>query len=753
MNYYKIVSLWVIKIGLFIVPFIPLYVSRSLFFPYITGKAFVFRTIVEIVFFTWVFLVIFYKEYRPRRTIILYAVSAWIIVIIMATIFAVNPMRALWSNFERMEGLMTYLHLTAYFLVLAHVFRKKDWIILFNIFVASGLIENFYALLQKLGYLASPQGGANRADGTIGNPTYLAAYLTFILAFSLFLLLENKNKIMKWAYCAMSFFTLIIIYFTATRGAILALLGGFTIASLGYIFFVPNKLSNIGLYKKIIATTLLAVVIIISFLWGFRNTKFVSSNPILSRLTSLSLKERTITSRFTIWSMSWEGVKEHPILGWGPENYNIVFAKYFKPELWRQEPWFDRSHNIVFDWLINGGILGFLAYFGMLCAALYSLRHCYKKNILTFEISLLLATMFFMYLFQNLFVFDNIATYIGIFTLLAFIDSLVKDDLDATAHDLPSIIYQPFVLMVTIILLSASVYFVNIQPLRANLTLLNALKTQGSDPQQAYTYYDKILTGSYLGKNEAREQFVQYAMSVGGSNLDAVFKDNVLRRAQQEAEVNVTENALDPRSHLFLGALYSRLTAPDATTQAQLINKALEAFNNALKLSPKKQQIYFELADVYLKKGDYQNAILVSKEAYDLDPSFNNAQMNLVAAYILNNQQNEADAILLKHRGTVDINDNLLVQVYSRLVDSYRQKNDVVRAEYYGDRLIRVWQAFIAKDPNNIEHRKRLVIVYLVLGKQAEAQRVLNEAVTEHPEFKPDLEVFVKEIQSGSLKQ
>ncbi|MEK9174993.1 MAG: tetratricopeptide repeat protein, partial [Patescibacteria group bacterium] len=202
-----------------------------------------------------------------------------------------------------------------------------------------------------------------------------------------------------------------------------------------------------------------------------------------------------------------------------------------------------------------------------------------------------------------------------------------------------------------------------------------------------------------------------------------------------------------------LGALYSRLTAPDATTQAQLINKALEAFNNALKLSPKKQQIYFELADVYLKKGDYQNAILVSKEAYDLDPSFNNAQMNLVAAYILNNQQNEADAILLKHRGTVDINDNLLVQVYSRLVDSYRQKNDVVRAEYYGDRLIRVWQAFIAKDPNNIEHRKRLVIVYLVLGKQAEAQRVLNEAVTEHPEFKPDLEVFVKEIQSGSLKQ
>lgn len=66
----------------------------------------------------------------------------------------------------------------------------------------------------------------------------------------------------------MSIFTLIIIYFTATRGATLAILGGFAIASLGYIFFAPNKLPNIGLYK-VIATALLVVVIIVSFLWGF----------------------------------------------------------------------------------------------------------------------------------------------------------------------------------------------------------------------------------------------------------------------------------------------------------------------------------------------------------------------------------------------------------------------------------------------------------------------------------------------------
>ena len=29
--------------------------------------------------------------------------------------------------------------------------------------------------------------------------------------------------------------------------------------------------------------------------------------------------------------------------------------------MWGQEPWFDRSHNIFFDWLINAGLLGLLA--------------------------------------------------------------------------------------------------------------------------------------------------------------------------------------------------------------------------------------------------------------------------------------------------------------------------------------------------------------------------------------------------------
>ena len=53
-------------IGLAIIPFIPIYVANPLFFPFITGKAFVFRIIVEIII-TVVLLPIFIKIYHMKE--------------------------------------------------------------------------------------------------------------------------------------------------------------------------------------------------------------------------------------------------------------------------------------------------------------------------------------------------------------------------------------------------------------------------------------------------------------------------------------------------------------------------------------------------------------------------------------------------------------------------------------------------------------------------------------------------------------
>ena len=39
--------------------------------------------------------------------------------------------------------------------------------------------------------------------------------------------------------------------------------------------------------------------------------------------------EGTIYGRIVIWKIAWQGFLERPLLGWGPENYSIVFSKYY----------------------------------------------------------------------------------------------------------------------------------------------------------------------------------------------------------------------------------------------------------------------------------------------------------------------------------------------------------------------------------------------------------------------------------------
>ena len=132
-----------------------------------------------------------------------------------------------------------------------------------------------------------------------------------------------------------------------------------------------------------------SVVLIVFGFYLFKNTDFVKGSQTLSRFSEISFKEKGTQSRVMLVQMGWQAFKERPIFGWGPENFNLVFSKYYDARLWSQEPWFDRSHNIIFDWLIHGGILGLLSYLSLYGASLYVLwkkygRDKFQENLMTY---------------------------------------------------------------------------------------------------------------------------------------------------------------------------------------------------------------------------------------------------------------------------------------------------------------------------------------------------------------------------------
>src|SRR6185436_2880455 len=76
------------------------------------------------------------------------------------------------------------------------------------------------------------QGGA-RVDGTLGNASYLAVYmLLHIFIALLYLFRSRKNFNMVLVYGALILSQTFILYETATRGAILGLLGGLFLLAL-----------------------------------------------------------------------------------------------------------------------------------------------------------------------------------------------------------------------------------------------------------------------------------------------------------------------------------------------------------------------------------------------------------------------------------------------------------------------------------------------------------------------------------------
>ena len=107
--------------GIFATPFIGLYVAGSMFFPFITGKNFVFRIIVEAILGAWVLLMFIDSTYRPKFSWVLAAAGTFLAVMTVADFMGENPFRSFWSNYERMEGLVTLAHLFLYFIIAGSV--------------------------------------------------------------------------------------------------------------------------------------------------------------------------------------------------------------------------------------------------------------------------------------------------------------------------------------------------------------------------------------------------------------------------------------------------------------------------------------------------------------------------------------------------------------------------------------------------------------------------------------------------------
>lgn len=734
---------YIILIGIFVIPFVPLVVSSGIFFPFITGKNFSFRVLTEIVFAAWLILALRDSLYRPKLSYIFYALVAFVAVVGLADLFAVNPIKAFWSNFERMEGYISILHLFAYFLVIGTVLDKELlWKRFFQTSIGVSVFVGFYGVLQLLGKAHINQGGV-RIDSTLGNASYLALYMFLHSFITLFLLLrERTSKTLQWIYGIIIFFQLFIVYHTATRGTIIGLLAGAFVMLVLTALFEKERL----FLRKAARFGILGLIIIVGGFLLIKESDFVKSDEVLGRFASISFNE--LRARTYIWNMAWHGFLERPILGWGQEGFNYVFNKYYDPRMYSQEQWFDRAHDTFLDWLTAAGILGLISYLSLyaflilylwaeviLPRAPPAVRPFLNRFInspaprLSVGERNVLTGLLAGYFFNSLFIFDNITSYIFFFSLLAFVHFMHGRNLpESLESKIPTDrgLIERIITPAVVVALVFALYYGNIRNIIVGSTLIEAIRGHEEGAAENLRYFEKALSYESMGDPEIREQLTQFAGSAFGQDIDLALKQEILSLARAELLKQVEKTPRDARYELFLGSYLNTIRRFD---------EALPHLERALELTPRKQTAYFELGSNLLNQRKFAEALEVFKQAHELEPRFDLARKYYAFSAIYNKRDDIVEEVLTPIYDDSVPTDDLFVRAY---VDTGRP-----------DKVLLIWQKRIKIEPNNPQNFISLAAAHLQLNQRAKAVEALRRAIELKPDFKEQGEFYIREIQAG----
>ncbi|MBC7836221.1 O-antigen ligase family protein [Acetobacteraceae bacterium] len=731
---------WGIIGGLFFLLFLPFLIANgsllpNMFFPYITGKNFTFRIVVEIIVALYAILALREPKYCPKGSYLMWAALAFVVWMGIASLVSVDPIKTFWSNFERMEGYVTVLHLFALFVVAGAVLNEMNlWRRFFQTSVALSAIQGVYAIFQVmhvLGLAPSSQSGA-RADTTFGNATYLAVYMLFNIFITLFLLVrESRSKGMQAVYGIALVLQLAALYFTETRGSILGVLGGFVLAAL-YLAWRARG-SELRWYRRLSFVTLGTIAILVVGFIALKDTSFIRNAPALSRLASISLTDGTTQSRFIIWNVAYQGFLERPAAGWGQENFSYVFNEHYSPEMYAQEQWFDRAHNQFLDWLIAGGLPAFILYISLFVLGAWAIIR--SEALLVPEQAVLIGLLGG-YAFNNIFVFDNILSIVYFFLILAFVHSISNKQLPAwmflsrPLSDRAVSVAAPIIGIVVLV----GGWMLNGPAMARAQTMIEAFRTTNATgapitPQDKLASFKKAVTQGELGKQETIEQLFQFASGVGSdSNLAPEVKEEIYTFTRAQGEAFLASRPNDARLESFMGLFLA---------QYGKYEDAITHLNKAIALSPDKQSILFQLGQTYLQQGDLNNALPIFKKAYELAPQFITARLMYAGALYFAQQTKAADALLNEQYGTIIVDNDQLLKIYQSLG--------------LHDRVIQIWNLRVGKDPKNPDIYLGLASAYFTAGNLEATIATLQKVAGLNPAAAAEIQAIITQLQAGTL--
>lgn len=460
-----------------IIFFVPVIVLSGILFPFIVPKYFLFLFFSEIIIFLYLFLIILYKDYRPQllNNSLLYVLFAFIFITTISSLLGKDPIGSFWSNSARGDGVILLLHIFLFFLVLVFTTNKRKII---NLFIWLSVVSSLIIVISvytgfNFNIIDVPQNG-----GLLSNDSYSGTYVLFNIFFVIYLFFTYNNKYIR--YLLLTIFLIILfspvflniniiiglvsladiakhpmVLIGDARGATAGLIIGLSLIFL--FFFLKNKNKLFGL-----KTIFIKLIFFIS-IYFFIIMIIIPNNPIRNLLN-----DNTGGYRDMYWAQAIEGFKEKPLLGWGLNNFGLVNDKYkdvkvFNSNLKIGEINSDKAHGIIFDTLINSGLIGLIIYLSIF---LFAISFLWKSLNITYETKTIFSALFLAYFLQNLVFFDFVLSYLLLFFTLGVIIVLDKNIINLPKTDFKFRGRHLFVIIFLIMLLVISLRYFVFLPVR-----------------------------------------------------------------------------------------------------------------------------------------------------------------------------------------------------------------------------------------------------------------------------------------------
>ncbi len=351
---------WLLRAGLFL---LPLAYAWNTYDQFVLPKLLVARLLLLSLLVLFVARTVRSGILMWKRTSLDLPLAAFLGSAALSTIFAVNTNVGIFGTYSRYDGLLTLLTYAGLFWMSTQVIANAaEARTLLRTLIASGYVVAVIAIVQSL-HDSIQDTFVTAAFGSLGNPNVLGAFLGLVLALAIDELIAARTlsaRIIAANVMAVVGFALLL---TFSRSAWLG-------ATISIVVLLTGRRGELSRWIPI-AGGGLAIAIVLVAAWTLVGGLDLE-RLFAARAATLLDAGTYSNSRVHIWQDSVHVIAGRPILGYGPDNFGLVYPK-FETGDWGaglhglRQP-VDKAHAEVLQVASTQGIVGLAAYLFILVA-------------------------------------------------------------------------------------------------------------------------------------------------------------------------------------------------------------------------------------------------------------------------------------------------------------------------------------------------------------------------------------------------